>query len=249
MAVRRRYTLLVLLILFSVLFLSNPISTFAQGTNPPILVVVNSAATNKFGRYLGEILKAEGVSSFDIVELSSVTLTSMQSRSLVILAETTLSGAQATMFSSYVSGGGNLIAMRPTSQLASLFGLGTLATTGNNGYLQINSGASINGYAPGSGLVTQTLQIHGVTDLWNLSGGVSLAQYYSNATTSTVYPAVVSNATGSAIAFTYDLPTNVILTRQGNPGNANLDTDGDNVLRTIDLFQTSGGGAPWIDRK
>ena len=38
------------------------------------------------------------------------------------------------------------------------------------------------------------------------------------------------------------------MTRQGNPANANLDTDGDGVLRTIDLFQSSGGGAPWVNR-
>ena len=38
------------------------------------------------------------------------------------------------------------------------------------------------------------------------------------------------------------------MTRQGNPANANVDTDGDGVLRTIDLFQGSGGGTPWVNR-
>ena len=77
-----------------------------------------------------------------------------------------------------------------------------------------------------------------------------LAQLYSNATTSTSYPAVVAanSGSGQAVAFTYDLASNVAYTRQGNPANANLDVDGDCYVRTVDLFQTAGGGAPWIDR-
>ena len=38
-------------------------------TNPPILLIVNSAAPNKFGAYLGEILRAEGLNAFDQVAL------------------------------------------------------------------------------------------------------------------------------------------------------------------------------------
>ena len=79
---------------------------------------------------------------------------------------------------------------------------------------------------------------------------MTLAQLYSTATISTSYPAVVAANTGGgqAVAFTYDLASNVAYMRQGNPANANLDIDGDRYVRTIDLFQTVGGGAPWIDR-
>ena len=41
-------------------------------TSPPILLVVNSAASNKFGPYLGEILRAEGLNGFSTVELASL---------------------------------------------------------------------------------------------------------------------------------------------------------------------------------
>jgi len=75
-----------------------------------------------------------------------------------------------------------------------------------------------------------------------------LAQLYTSATGSTPYPAVARSADGRGVAFTYDLARTVVYLRQGNPANANVDTDGDGVLRTIDLFQTAGGGSPWVNR-
>jgi hypothetical protein len=217
-----------------------------------ILLIVNSSASNKFGAYLGEILRAEGLNSFDQAELSSLTATQLNQHDLAILAETSLSSAQASMLTTYVSGGGALLAMRPDAQITGVFGLSTKVGTLSGGYLQIKTSAVYSSSVPGSGLVAATLQIHGPADEYTLgSGGVMLAQLYSNATTSTSYPAVVgaTNASGGmAVAFTYDLASNVAYTRQGNPANANLDLDGDYYARTVDLFQTAGGGAPWIDR-
>jgi len=54
-------------------------------------------------------------------------------------------------------------------------------------------------------------------------------------------------ATGHGTAFNFDLATNIILMRQGNPANVNLDIDNDGVTRTIELFQGVGGAAPWVD--
>ena len=100
----------------------------------------------------------------------------------------------------------------------------------------------------GQGLPAATLQIHGAADRYTQSGGTTIAALYSNAATATAHPAVTLDSTGRAAAWTYDLARNVVMTRQGNPANANLDVDGDGVLRTIDLFQGSGGGAPWVNR-
>lgn len=214
----------------------------AQSGGTPILVVVNDAAPNKFGRYLGEILRAEGLNSFDIAALNSVTAAQIAAYKVTILAETPLSGAQATLLTNYVNGGGYLIAMRPDAQIKNLFGLDSASGTQTDGYLKMS------GTGPSQGLNTATLQIHGTTDRYTTAAGATtLAQLYSNATTATAFPAVVSDATGRGIAFTYDLARNIVYTRQGNPANGSVDTDGDGVLRTIDLFQTSGGGAPWVD--
>ncbi len=184
------------------------------------------------------------------LDLSSLTSTTLSQYYLVILAQTSLTSAQASLFTNYVAGGGHLIAMRPDAQIAGLFNLGTASGTLNNGYVQLNPSVVFDGAAPGSGLVSVPLQIHGSADQYSTTAGaVVLAQLYSSATTQTPYPAVVGSSNGQAVAFTYDLPSSIVLMRQGNPANANQDIDNDDgVFRTIELFQTAGGGAPWVDR-
>jgi hypothetical protein len=224
----------------------------ASSTNPPILLIVNSSGTNKFGAYLGEILRAEGLNAFDQVELSSLTSTQLAQYDVVILAQTPLNSAQATLLTNYVQGGGALLAMRPDAQINSLFGLNASAGILTDGYLQVQTAATFNGAAPGYGLISATLQIHGTADQYIAASSASiLAQLYTTATTATSYPAVVAanSGSGQAVAFMYDLPSNVAYTRQGNPANANLDTDGDYITRTVDLFETGPVPAPpWIDR-
>ncbi len=234
-----------------------PVSAAA---NTPILLVVNGAySANLFGAYLGEILRAEGLNAFDVKDISTVAAADLTSHDVTILAETTLTAAQATLFTNYVNGGGRMLAMRPDAQIANLFGLSASAGSLNNGYLKIDPTVILNASAPGQGLPTATLQIHGVANQYSVQAGTAiLAQLYSNATTATAYPAVVGASNGRAVAFTYDLARNVVYMRQGNPANATYvnpttgitgDVDGDGVFRTIDLFQTVGQpNNPWIDR-
>ena len=250
----RQATLVCVVVATLLLSLYVPWASRVQAASPPpILLIVNSAAANKFGVYLGEILRAEGLNAFDQTELSSVTGAQLAQYDLAILAETPLSGAQASMLTGYVSGGGALLAMRPDVQIASIFGLGGAGGTLSNGYLKILTSAIFNGAAPGAGLTTTTLQIHGSADRYASVSGMAIAQLHSDAGTSTSYPAVVAAnyGSGQASAFTYDLASNVAYTRQGNPANADLNADeylGDWYVRTVDLFQTVGGGLPWVDR-
>jgi hypothetical protein len=223
----------------------------ANPTPDPILVVVNDAYTgNKFGRYLGEILRAEGLNAFTLLDISTVTSVELSQHQLTILAETPLTSSQASMFTNYVNSGGRLIAMRPDAQITSLFGLSSSAGSQTDGYLKINNSNSWIGGTPGAGLTTSVLQIHGASQKYTLLGGsVTLAELYSSRTSPSGYAAVVGSPSGTAVAFTYDLANNIAYTRQGNPANANLDVDNDGVLRTIDLFLGQGGSAPWIDRE
>jgi hypothetical protein len=222
----------------------------ANPTPDPVLLVVNdNYAGNKFGRYLGEILRAEGLNAFTVLDISAVTSAELSQHNLTILAETSLNSSQASLFTNYVNGGGRLVAMRPDAQIASLFGLGTSASSQTDGYLHINGSASWNGGTPGAGLTTAVMQIHGIAQKYSLLGGaVLLAELYANRTTPTGYPAVVGSSSGTTAAYTYDLARNIAYTRQGNPANAGIDVDNDGLLRTIDLFQTQGGGTTWIDR-
>ncbi len=92
-----------------------------QGPGGPVLVVTSTA--NPFSTYYAEILRGEGLNAFATADLSTVTSTVLNGYDAVILGEGTLTSAQVTMFTNWVNAGGNLIAMRPDKQLASLLGL------------------------------------------------------------------------------------------------------------------------------
>src|SRR5215471_2033306 len=98
---------------FGVLLLSQLRPAAAATTSVPILLVVNDAAPNKFGRYIGEILRAEGLNAFAVAQLGAVTANDLSGYRLVVLAETPLTSAQASLLNSYVNGGGRLLALRP----------------------------------------------------------------------------------------------------------------------------------------
>ena len=214
-----------------------------EGPGGPILVVGSTA--NPFSRYYAEILKAEGLNAFAATDVSTVTASVLNAYDVVILGEMTLSTAQVTMFTNWVTAGGNLIAMRPDKKLAGLLGLTDAAATLTEGYLLVNTTA-----APGTGIVSQTMQYHGTADLYTLNGATSVATLYSNATTASANPAVTLRSVGSiggqAAAFTYDLAKSIVFTRQGNPAWSGQERDGMAPIRSDDLF--FGGAQPdWVD--
>jgi hypothetical protein len=151
----------------------------ATSTNSPVLLIVNSSATNKFGSYLGEILRAEGLNAFDQVEFNSLTASQLAQYDVAILAQTSLTSAQATTLTNYVSAGGALLDMRPDPQIARLFGLSLNVGALSDGYLQIKNDAVFNGVTIGYGLISDTLQIHGMAAEYDIAADtVTLAQLY-----------------------------------------------------------------------
>ena len=56
-----------------------------------------------------------------------------------MLGETPLTTAQVTTLTDWVTGGGNLVAMRPDKKLAGLLGLTDAGTTLANAYLQVDT--------------------------------------------------------------------------------------------------------------
>ena len=216
-------------------------------TAPPILII--SSDSTPFSNYYAEILRTEGLNEFDIRDISTVSSADLSSYDVVILGQMSLSSAQATMFSTWVNGGGKLIAMRPDKKLAGLLGLSDLSSTNSDRYLLVNTSSG-----PGVGIVNETIQYHGIADLYSLNGASSLATLYSNATTATSSPAVTLNNVGTnggqAAAFTYDLARSIIYTRQGNPAWAGQKRDGNSSVRPDDLFYGNASFDPqpdWID--
>lgn len=216
-----------------------------QGPGGPILVVTSPTST--FGSYYAEILRNEGLNEFAVADISTVDATVLAAYDVVVLAKVGLSPAQVSMLTSWVNGGGNLIAMAPEAQLAPLLGLTPLGTSLSNAYLLVDTSSN-----PGNGIVNQTMQFHGAADLYTLSGASSVATLYSSATTATPNPAVTLRSLGSgrAAAFAYDLATSIVYTRQGNPAWATQERDGFAPIRSDDKFfgnATTDVQPDWID--
>ncbi|HEY6401067.1 MAG TPA: DUF4082 domain-containing protein, partial [Blastocatellia bacterium] len=200
----------------------------------PILVITRSG--NKFSQYYQEILRAEGFNNFNALDLTQVTESVLAQYDVTILGEIPLTPAQVTMFSNWVTSGGNLIAMRPDKQLASLLGISDASSVRSDAYLLINTAQQ-----PGAGIVNQTIQYHSAADLYALAGATQVAAIYSSPTQQTSNPAVTIRSVGAnggqAAAFTFDLARSIVYTRQGNPEWAGQERDGhDDVIRPSDLF-------------
>lgn len=218
------------------------------GAGQPILLV--GAGSNQFSFYNSEILRAEGLNAFDTAEISTVKPATLRAYDVVILGHVPLTSAQVAMFTNWVNGGGNLIAMRPDKQLAALLGIRDAGATLSNGYLKVNTSAG-----PGAGIVGQTIQFHGTADLYTPSGVSTVATLYSSASAATPHPAVTLRTGigkgGNAASFTYDLSRSIVYTRQGNPawaGQARVQQDG--PIRAGDMFYGKASFDPqpdWVD--
>ena len=218
-----------------------------EGPGGPILVVANTA--NPFSRYYAEILRTEGLNVYKVTDISLVNATLLANYDVVILGEMSLTSAQVTLFNDWVAAGGNLIAMRPDKQLATLLGLTDANATLADAYLLINTSAP-----PGAGIVGQTIQFHGTADRYTLSGATAVATLYATADTPTANPAVTLRSVGAnggqAAAFTYDLARSIVYTHQGNLAWSGQERDGFQPIRSDDLFYGSAAGDPqpdWID--
>lgn len=229
------YGLLCIAAVLTLTFFASPAhaAVSLDGAGGPILVVKGTG--NPFTGYYGEILRAEGFNSFKALNLSQVNATVLAQYNVVILGDISLTAAQVTMFTNWVNGGGNLIAMSPDKKLAALLGLTDAASTRSNAYLLVNTAND-----PGKGIVDQTIQYHGSADLYTLSGATAVATLYSSATQSTQNPAVTLRSVGSnggqAAAFTFDLARSIVQTRQGNPAWSGQERDGQAPIRPNDLF-------------
>ncbi|MGL6269453.1 MAG: DUF4082 domain-containing protein, partial [Chitinophagaceae bacterium] len=206
----------------------------SEGLGGPILVI--SSASNPFSRYSIEILRAEGINSFDAKDIAQITQSDLDNHDVIILGEILLSPAQVALLTTWVNAGGTLIAFKPDPKLNGLMGINAFTGTLADKYLLVNTAV-----APGTGIVNETIQFHGSANLHTLNGATSLATLYSSATTATSNPAVttinVGSNGGKAIAFTYDLARSIVYTRQGNPAWAGQSRDGESgPIRSNNLF-------------
>jgi hypothetical protein len=204
----------------------------------PILILYSPS---DFGNYTAEILKTEGFNEFqgDSITNPVITRNFLSKFDLVILAEAILTSDQSKLLALYVEKGGNLIAFRPDKKICDVFGISNTENITSEGYIVVDTCTEI-----GRGIVRESMQFHGIADLYRLNGAVKIADFCLEDTAANFSPALVLNnyVQGHAIAFLYNLPKSIILTRQGNYRHAEQEMDGINGLRGMDLF--TGG---WVD--
>jgi hypothetical protein len=212
-----------------------------DGSGGPILII--SSTVNPFGRYQVEILRAQGYTSFKAADITEVEAnpSMLNNYDVILLGEMKLNLSDVSLLNAWTIKGGTLIAQRPSALLYPLMGItsgGSIADNYKNTYLLVDTTTG----KPGAGIVSETIQYHGVADLYNvLPGTTSLATLYSSATISTPYPAITSvsvgNEGGNAIAFAFDLAKSVVLTRQGNIAWTGQSRDGQaGPVRSDNLF-------------
>lgn len=215
----------------------------AAGT---IGVVVHDGASNPFGRYLLEILKTEGFGTLETLPLESLTLEQLQRCDAVVVSETPLTEAQASLLRSYVANGGGLVALRPNPKLDDLLGIVRAEGTTVEGYVKIDGTTAV-----GAGLETTTsLKMHGAADHFRPAAGATApVSLHDVQDADTGFAAVIQAAhgQGKTAAFAYDLAQGIVLLRQGNPAWAGQEHDGVSGVRSGDLFYDAATKTSWND--
>ncbi len=208
-----------------------------NGTSP-LLVLLNERADNLFGRYIQEILRAEGVNSFHTADISALDLNILSQYDILILAEGPLTSEQIELLEGYVFGGGRLLAMRPDPQLSHILGLDKASGGLSEAYLKTVADTQVT-----SGITPASMQYHGTADLYTTAGAEVIAWLWEDRSTASEHPGIAINRFGSGIAamWAFDLAKSIAYTRQGNPKWANQERDGLDGIRTVDMF------VGWID--
>ena len=193
------------------------------------------ATSDHFGLFTGEILRTEGFNHFTLDSISGKSLSEQFLRGfdIVILAQTDLTDAHAQTLTQFVREGGHLVAFKPDTRLAEVFGLKSIKPSEEEGYIAIVDDTAI-----GKGLIRDPLKNHAGTDVYEPETATVVAWFYSSRTQTAGRPAVVVNTFGKgrAMAFAYNLPESIVRTRQGNPESAGQEKDGILGIRAMDLF-------------
>ena len=204
----------------------------------PLLIVLDDSGKNPFSAYLMEILLTEGISNFQTIKVSQMDYYFLGLFPAVVLADCHISQEMADSLEAYVAGGGKLIALRTTPQLAHVFGVKVSGASFENGYIRADEN-----HPTAAGMASEALQFFGPADEYILDSASVIAWCAPGLSNVSWSPAVTVNrfGQGQAWLWAFDLAYSVALTRQGNPRWANQERDDRDGLRAQDMF------VGWID--
>ena len=201
-----------------------------QDTHPSgqILVLVNEDTTHPFGRFLAEILWAEGLNAFTAARLTDITPAFLSQFSCVLVSSGGCTDVQASQLANYAENGGKLVVFQPEGLLAQKFGLSIEEKTITECAVVTNPQHPL-----AAGIVTQPLSVHVEANLYSPQGAEVVARLDDAET----HPAVFLSRSGSGLVVTwaYDLAQNIVLTRQGNPA-LSLGSEDSEPQRPADLL-------------
>ncbi|MHB0939926.1 MAG: polysaccharide deacetylase family protein [Armatimonadota bacterium] len=180
------------------------------------LLVRPSQQENAFGPCLQEILRAEGLSGFRMVNLDEG-LPELRADDLIVLTRCFLRNDEIERLRAAVEAGARLVVLHPSVLLAHQFGWEPQQRAVYPGWVQVGAGS------PGHGLPLQThLPIAAFTcsDAETLAGAVDAAWNDAGC------PAVARRrfGKGAVVLFFYDLPKAVARLRFGDPELAAVET-------------------------
>ena len=136
--------------------------------------MVVTSALNGFSQYYPEILRAEGLNEFNVLDVAQLDRAPLKRYGVVLLGELSLSWQQISQLQSYVRRGGTLIAMHPDRGLARSLGLAASGEELKEAYLRIDP---LSQY--GAGLVHEPIQFHGTANLYEVRRGITVATLYT----------------------------------------------------------------------
>lgn len=227
-----------IILLLAVIVFLTVMGCSKKSSDTPILIL---ASQNDFGTYTGEILKTEGFNEFKIDSLNSSEFSRsyLKKFDLIILTESKIEKQVKEVLFDYVKDGGNLIAFRPDPAISDLFGIIHSGGIVSEGYIVIDTTCE-----EGKCISGRAIRIHGTADKYNLVKAEIVAKLFPGKVSDEGYPAVIANnyGEGHTIAFLYNLPKSIVLSRQGNPLFAGMEKDGIPGIRGMDMF-TDG----WVD--
>lgn len=178
-----------------------------------------------FAGYIEEILAVEGFLGIESVDVTGRLLTSdlLEGQEMVLVASMPLEGAEQEALADYVRAGGRLIALRPPTEMASLFGLEALGTTLKRGhYLQFDAAG-----CPAGARSTETpLQVHAEADTYQAKEAEVAAWFCYGCGARRRFPAAALRPVGAgwAAMLAFDLAHSTVFHHQGLPEQASTGT-------------------------
>ena len=182
-----------------------------------------SAPQSRYSHYLAELLRLEGLVSYQATNLSKLNESTLAGHDIVILPRTTLDRHQITLLCDYVTAGGTLLALLPENNLVKALGVTPCYQLIPHGQLTVDD----------TTIVAEPIDVIGPTAIWHGPDDTTVLAHINQ------QPAIVSRTigAGNVLLYAFDVAYCVARLRQGDPQYVDLCAAGlDGIYRPSELF-------------